>query len=342
MKTRRGKHLTYEERLSIERWYNRDKLTKVAIALLLDRTEKTIRNEIKRGMTKNLTSELKEIYVYSADISQKRYEFYLQGKGGELKIGNDYKLKTYIEKSIIVDKKSPEVIAYEIKSLEFTTELSARTIRNYIYKGSILDISTKQSIYNKKKKQKNPKKTVCSKVPPEKSIEYRPQEANTRDIYGHWEGDLVIGKKQRSSVLLTFTERKTREEIIIKLPNKESENVSKALDMLENKYKNKFYTKFKSITFDNGVEFRNWQSLEKSYKSNNKRTIIYYAHPYRSGERGSNENNNKLIRRFLPKGTNFDNISNEYIEYIQEWINNYPRLIFNYKTAKMMSEKNFC
>ena len=205
-----------------------------------------------------------------------------------------------------------------------------------------MDISRKQSIYHKKKKQKNPQKTVCSKVPPEKSIEYRPQVANTREIYGHWEGDLVIGKKQRSSVLLTFTERKTREEIIIKLPNKESENVAKALDMLEKKYKNKFYTKFKSITFDNGVEFRNWQSLEKSCKSNNKRTIIYYAHPYRSGERGSNENNNKLIRRFLPKGTNFDNISNEYIDYIQEWINNYPRMIFGYKTAKMMSEKNFC
>lgn len=153
---------------------------------------------------------------------------------------------------------------------------------------------------------------------------------------------MVIGKKQRSSVLLTFTERKTREEIIIKLPSKESENVSKALDILENRYKDKFYTKFKSITFDNGAEFRNWQSLEKSCKKDYKRTIIYYAHPYRSGERGSNENNNKLIRRFLPKGTNFDNISDEYIKYIQEWINNYPRLIFNYKTSKMMAEKNFC
>lgn len=146
MQTKKGKHLTYDERLSIERWYNRDKLTKVAIALLLDRTEKTIRNEIKRGMVKNLTSQLEEIYVYSADVSQQRYEFYLQGKGGELKIGNDYKLKTYIEKSIIVDKKSPEVIAYEIKSLEFTTELSARTIRNYIYKGYIRFINKNKYI----------------------------------------------------------------------------------------------------------------------------------------------------------------------------------------------------
>ena len=132
-KNKKGKHLKYSERQAIERWFNRDKRTKVEIAELLDRTEKTIRNEIKRGLVKNLTSEWEEILVYSADIAQQRYEYYLKAKGPKLKIDNDYELKEYVEKSIKEDKKSPEVIAKEIKKMNFKTQMCARTIRNNIY-----------------------------------------------------------------------------------------------------------------------------------------------------------------------------------------------------------------
>ena len=123
IKSRKGKHLEYSERLSIERWFNRDKRTKVEIGRLLDRTEKTIRNEIKRGLVKNLTTELIEIWVYSADVAQERYEYYLKAKGPKLKIDNDYELKEYVEKSIKEDKKSPEVIAEEIKEMQFKTKI---------------------------------------------------------------------------------------------------------------------------------------------------------------------------------------------------------------------------
>ena len=121
-KSKKGKHLEYNERQSIERWFNRDKRTKVEIAGLLDRTEKTIRNEIKRGLVKNLTTLLEEIWVYSADVAQQRYEYYLKAKGPNLKIDNDYELKEYVEKSIKEDKKSPEVIAEEIKEMNFKTK----------------------------------------------------------------------------------------------------------------------------------------------------------------------------------------------------------------------------
>ena len=94
-----------------------------------------------------------------------------------------------------------------------------------------------------------------------------------------------------------------------------------------------FYTKFKTITFDNGPEFRNWESLEKSYRRKKKRISVYYAHPYRSGERGSNENNNRLIRRFIPKGIDITPITEEYIQKIEDWINNLPRPMFGFKTA---------
>ena len=340
-KSRKGKHLEYSERQSIERWFNRDKRTKVEIAELLDRTEKTIRNEIKRGLVKNLTTELIEKWVYSADVAQQKYEYYLKAKGPKLKIDNDYELKEYVEKAIKEDKKSPEVIAKEIKTMNFKTKMCARTIRNNIYAGDIYDIKSSDMIYNKENKEKNKDKTICEKVPPEKSIDYRPEEANRREIYGHWEGDLVIGTKKRGSVLFTLTERKTREEIIVKIPGKKAEYVAKALDLIERKYKKIFYDKFKTITFDNGGEFRNWKALEKSYDNRRKkvRTQIYYAHPYRSGERGSNENANRLIRRFIPKGIDITPISEEFIQKIEDWINNYPRAMFNYKTTnEILSE----
>ena len=340
-KSKKGKHLEYSERQSIERWFNRDKRTKVEIAELLDRTEKTIRNEIKRGLVKNLTTELIEIWVYSADVAQQKYEYYLKAKGPKLKIDNDYELKEYVEKSIKEDKKSPEIIAKEIKKMNFKTKMCARTIRNNIYAGDIYDIKSTDMIYNKEYKDKNKEKRVCEKVPPEKSIDYRPEEANTREAYGHWEGDLVIETKKRGAVLFTLTERKTREEIIVKIPGKKAEYVAEALDLIERRYKKIFYTKFKTITFDNGGEFRNWKSLEKSYDNRRKtaRTQVYYAHPYRSGERGSNENANRLIRRFIPKGIDITPISEEYIQKIEDWINNYPRAMFNYKsTNEILSE----
>ena len=340
-KSRKGKHLEYSERQSIERWYNRDKRTKVEIATLLDRTEKTIRNEIKRGLVKNLTSELIEIWVYSADVAQERYEYYLKAKGPKLKIDNDYELKEYVEKSIKKDKKSPEVIAEEIKEMNFKTKMCARTIRNNIASGDIYDIAPKDMIYNKIYKEKNKSKKVCEKVPPEKSIEYRPEKANTREEYGHWEGDLVIGKRKKGAALFTLTERKTREEIIIKLESKEAREVAKALDILEKTYKKEFSNKFKTITFDNGPEFRKWKSLEKSYDNRKKkpRTQVYYAHPYCSGERGSNENGNRLIRRFIPKGTDITLISEKFIKYVENWINNYPRAMFNYKSTNQILGK---
>ena len=333
--SKKGKHLEYHERQSIERWWNKDHRTKVEIAELLDRNEKTIRNEIKRGLVKNLTTELEEIWVYSADVAQQRYNYYIHAKGPKLKIDNDYELKEYIEKSIKEDKKSPEVIAKEIKEKNFKTQMSARTIRNNIYAGDIYDIKSTDMIYKKEYKEKNKEKTVCGKVPAEKSIDFRPEEANDRSEYGHWEGDLVIGTKKKGAVLFTMTERKTREEIIVKIPGKKAEYVAKAIDKIEKRYKKEFYNKFKTITFDNGGEFRNWESLEKSYDKRRKatRTQVFYAHPYRSGERGSNENANRLIRRFIPKGIDITPISEEYIQKIEDWINNYPRAMFNYKST---------
>lgn len=335
----KNKHLKYEERLMIERWYNRDRKTKKEIANLLNKSERTIRREIKRGMVILKDSEWRDLLRYSADKSHALYNYNLEAKGPDLKIGNDYKLKYHIENEIINNKKSPEAIIAEIEhnNLQFKTKLTARTIRNNIKLGNVFNITEADLIYKKRKRNKNPKKFISNKTPPEKSIEFRPIKANNRAEYGHWEGDSVIGKRKGSGpILFTLTERMTREEIIIKVKSKTKESIVKAFNKLERKYNKSFYEKFKTITFDNGSEFNDYKGIEKSCLRKGLRTTIYYAHPYCSGERGSNENGNRLIRRWIPKGTDIGPISEKVIKEIEDWINNYPRGIFGYKSSNMI------
>jgi IS30 family transposase len=338
MKRKKFEHLNYEQRRLIEKWYNKDHKNKSEISRLLDKTRPNIVIEIKKGLTKNLTTELEEIWVYSADVAEEKYQYNLRAKGPELKIGNDYELVKYIENGIKKEKKSPEILVAEIerKGLKFKDKICPKTIRNTIKLGTVFDIKQKDMIYRKKWEYNNIDKRIFEKIPPEKSIEFRPEKIKMREEYGHWEGDLVIGTRKKGAVLFTLTERKTREEIIVKIPSKETVNIAKAFDSIERKYGNKFYEKFKTITFDNGVEFRGYKAIEKAKRRVGKRFQIYYAHPYCSGERGSNENNNRLIRRFIPKGTKIDDISDKYIKDIENWINNLPRPMFNFKTSLEM------
>ena len=333
------KHLNYVEKTQIERWYNIEKRPCSEIAKLLNKSVRTIQREIKRGLVENLTTLLEVKYVYSADVSEQKYRYNMTAKGPNIKLDANYKLVEYIEKGIKRDRKSPEILVAEIKRKkgEFGVIVCAKTIRNCIHK-RILNLTEKDMIYKKDYKEKNKEKIHCSKVPAEKSIDFRPQEANNRSEYGHWEGDLVVGKDGKGAALLTFTERKTREEIILKIPSKHAVNVAKSIDKLERKYKTEFKNKFKTITFANGGEFRDYKAIEKSYDKRKKevRLQVYYAHPYRSGERGSNENANRLIRRFIPKGTVITDISEEFIQQVEDWINNLLRPMFGYKSSLEM------
>ena len=331
------KHLTLAERTMIETWYNSDHKSKKEIAELLHKSERTIRREINRGKVIVKDYDWKDKEEYSAQVAQEKYEYEMTSKGPELKLDGDGELVKHIEKEIYENKKSPEVVSKQLSEYGFKMEISGRSIRNAIKSGLIFKrIKQGKIIYKKEYSNKNKEKRVSKMIPAEKSIEYRPKEANDRKIYGYWEGDLVVGKQGTKSVLFTLTERMTRQEIIMKLPNKETKTIAKALDKIERRYKKNFYKTFKSITFDNGVEFMGYEGIEKSCLRKKKRTEIYYAHPYCSGERGTNENNNRLIRRFIPKGTDITKIKVSKIKEIENWINNYPRAMFDYKSSNMI------
>ena len=281
---------------------------------------------------------------YRADIGQRDYKTKLKRKEHDLKIGKDRELEEQIRKKLLEDKFSPDAIIGGIneKGLVFEGMISTKTLYNYIDAGIFSGI-TNETLWEKRKRKKNKYRQVRRVSLTNrkgKSIEKRPEKANDRIEYGHWEGDCVKGPQGRTTSLFVLTERKSLEEIIIKIERTTQEEIKKAIDDLEKKYGSRFKLKFKSITFDNGVEFLNWKSLELSVLNpKKKRTVIYFAHAYSAWERGSNEVQNKMIRRFIPKGTDIHEIEEKEIENIQDWMNNYPRKKLGYKTAYQIAKE---
>ena len=300
--------------------------------------------EIKRGLVTRIGRELREYTVYRANAAQKDYESKAVNRERSLKIGKDRKLEAYIRKKILVDRYSPDVIIGEIqaKGIHFEGMICAKTLYNYIERGIFSGISN-AGLWEKRKTRRRYKqiRRIRKKYRMPKRIDGRPEEIDKRLEYGHWEGDSLKGplKKGRES-LFTLTERMTRKQIIIKVKNGRQSGIPASVNRLEEKYGEEFSSKFKTITFDNGVEFLDWESIERSViKEGTQRTQVYFAHPYSAWERGSNENHNRIIRRFIPKGRRIALVSEKEVKEIERWMNNYPRKILGYKTPnEMVSE----
>ena len=337
--TKKGKyqHLSEKERYKIETWVE-EKVSVREIAKSLKKHRATIYREIRRGRISRLQSDLSKKEEYRANVSQMRYKERVINRERALKIGKDREFEEYVRKKLLKEKMSPDVIIGQIKAkgIKFEGIVCTKTLYNYVDKGIFTGISNKDLLRKGKgEKQKYRRIRVSAKNRLGKSIEERPKEIEQRQEYGHWEGDCVVsGKDKGKAVLLTFSERKSREEKIYKLKRGTQEEVQKVMNKLEKEYGEEFKEKFKSVTFDNGSEFLDWESLEKSVlKAGKKRTQIYYAHPYSSWERGTNENQNGMIRRFIPKGSDISKVSEKEIKYIENRMNNYPRKILGYKTA---------
>ena len=333
------KHLTKADRIKIEALLKAGHSIK-EIADLLHVHRSTIYREVKRGIFTALNSDLTTEERYSPDIADDKYRENLKSKGGVLKIGNDIKLANYLEDKIINEDYSPAAVLGEIKAQvkegEFETTICVTTLYSYIDKGIFLRLTNKNLPVKKNKKRKyNKVDKQQTRAAAGTSIEKRPDELEERKEFGHWEMDSVIGKRGKSkNSLLVLTERKTRAEIIFKLPEHTAAEVVSAVDRLERKWGELFKQVFKTITVDNGSEFAYCEELERSIlKEGEQRTKLYYCHPYSSWERGTNEVTNKLVRRKIPKGENFDSKTDEEIQNIENWINNYPRRIHKYRTA---------
>lgn len=341
MARRRFKHLTKSDRLMIEKMLKQDH-SKKEIAAAVGVDESTIYRELKRGRYTHKNSDWTEEERYSPDIAHEKYRENLKAKGPDLKIDHDQKLADYIEKKIGEDGYSPEAVLGEIdrEGIEFDTHISKTTLYRYIDIGLFQTITNKDLPVKPRKKKKNKKVRKQARANAGESIEKRPEEINDREEFGHWEMDTVVGKRGESQhSLLVLTERKTRDEIIFLLMEHTTSQVVSKIDFLEEKWGDQFSLVFKTITVDNGTEFADCSGLERSVLGDGSRTKLYYCHPYSSYERGSNEVQNRLVRRKIPKGTNFDDKTEEDIQAVEDWINDYPRGIFGYETARMRFER---
>lgn len=336
-----GKHLTYSNRVLIEYMYNKQCKTIADIARHFKKHYNTIYREIQRGLTDQLDTNLIKYQIYSADVAQAVYDNNGHNKGRDIKLGNDYNTAHFIENCIKEKRYSPYAISFLLKQNKQYTYLCKSTIYSYIYK-YVLDIDSTDLLYKKIKRDKAIEKRRPSlKMLGAKTIDERPKEVSKRNTFGHWELDTVYsGKDKSKACLLVFTERLTRFEIIRKMPNRTAKSVVEAIDTLEKELKHrKFKSIFKTITADNGVEFSKYNEIEQSVLTTCARTQIYFCHAFCSSERGSNEKQNVLIRKYIPKGADIGNYTENQIAHIEMLINTYPRKLFNGLSSLEMLHK---
>ncbi|CQR26063.1 transposase [Streptococcus varani] len=298
------------------------------IARLLGRHRSTISREIKRGsvdQVQDKNGKPTSSSVYFADSGQRVYESNRQ-KCSYLKL-NDCSAK-FIEQlgyalkaKIRLHSVDSFVQTYKANHPEEVVP-STKTIYRYIKEGLLvikpIDLPKMVSIRKRSKPViKTNKKTLGQ------SIEERPECINDRSEFGHWEIDLVLGKKTKGeAVVLTLVERQTRYALGVKLEDKQSHTINCAVKQLTSQYP------IASITADNGSEFSLLSDLEA--------VDVYFAHPYSSHERGTNENFNGLLREYIPKGNSFNSLTSEELDNYITAINERPRRLLQYQSSKFL------
>lgn len=331
--------MTYKNRIKLETMFAL-KLSKREIAWQMNISLKTVYNEWNRGKYKHTLSDLTTEDRYSAELSQEKHDKNVSARGPVPKILKDKKLAKCIEEKVADEGLSPEaaveVLVQTGQMKNFSETVCTKTIYNSIDKGFFCRLTNKSLPVKRNKKKTKCKVHRVQRKCFGKSIEERPEDINTREEFGHVEMDSVIGQKgKQKSTMLTIFERKTRNVIIRKQPDKTAKAVVQTLDELERQFGDKFYQMFKTITVDNGSEFADSEGIERScIYPGMKRTKVYYCHPYSSYERGTNENGNRMIRRRVPKGVNFEIMTAKDIQEVEDWVNNYPRRMFGFRSSK--------
>lgn len=321
-------YMTHDERQKLEA-LRRARIPVAEIARQLGFCRQTIYNELKLGEYEHERDYFSETR-YSPDKAEQLHRYRQSNKGRNLKIDRDRRYADYLESKILHDRFSPAAALASARAAGFTTQICVTTLYSYIEKGVFLDLTNKDLWVKPKRRKKGkrpPRRIAHPNLP---SINDRPEHINRREEYGHWEMDLVVGKAGTKPVLLTLTERLSRQEIIIKLPDRRAETICRAFDRLERNTPD-FKSKFRSITTDNGMEFISYDRLRRSIHGD-VRFEIYYCHSYAAWEKGSNENHNRMIRRYIPKGTDLSKVTKKQIAAIQNWMNDYPREILGWLT----------
>lgn len=329
------RRMTWTDRLLLEKLYNKKKRPSFrAIAKELGFAHSSIYDEIQHGLYDHLDGDTwLTTRKYSAHIAQEHADWEATSKGTPIKLDARHDYAKQVSDQI-KQGRSPDQITGSLRKQGKWT-VSTPTLYRYIDKGYIPDITNNDLL--EKPQKKRPYHHVKAKRPPKgTSIEHRPEEVNSRTTFGHWEFDSVIGKaKGQRESLLVLTERLTRYEIIIRVLSKTAQATVNALRKTLTQFP---MGTFKTVTVDNGSEFQDCEGMEHD-QNGNKQLSVYYCHPYTSCERGSNERNNRVIRRYLPKGKSLRRVTQAQCSRIADSINDMPRKILNYDTARERFEQ---
>lgn len=302
-------HITSIERGEISA-YLQSGLSKAQIGCRLGRDRSSIGREISRNSVKG---------VYEPQRAQALYHKRRNECRPRRKLDH-MPLRRYLYDRI-TSGWTPETVAGCLP-MEFPDDPRMRISHEAIYQGIYRDermhflIKALPQARPKRRKRGQGKTRRGPSIPDRVGIEHRPQEVNERTRYGDWEGDLIVGAGQ-SGYALTLVERKSRLTMTRKLESKNSEQVA---DAIIDAFMDIPPSWIKTITFDNGTEFACHGRIARETGAD-----IYFATPYSSYQRGTNENTNGLIRRFLPKKMSFENITQERMNLIEEELNNRPR-----------------
>ena len=316
--------LTFAERVIIETLLAQ-KASILNIARQLGRNRTSIHKEVKKWV-------IKPTDKYNAELAQFCAKEYYLNKRNLDKINTFFKLKVFVYKGLLNDF-SPEQIAGSIKNLhpnDPIMSISHEAIYQHIYRHRQSRLGRKliKLLPYSHSKRRNKKRfgSKRSRIKDAVSIELRPNIQDRKQL-GHWEGDQIVGVGHKSAIA-TMVERKTRYTYIIFLKDRTSETMTKAVAETLN---NLIPEARKTMTYDNGMEMANHKWLTEHTGMD-----IYFAHPYSPWERGTNENTNGLIRRYFPKKTDFNNITEQQLKQAQNRLNNRPRKVLKYKTPAYM------
>jgi len=285
------------------------------IAKILNKDRSTIFRERKRNR--------KEDGKYHAGIAKRQTkERRIKANQRFRKIENNLPLKKKVV-GMLQKYWSPEEISGRLLN-----QIGKDSIYNFIYKKRPDLVKYLRCAKGKFRRRRGTGLRIKErkKMENKRNIANRPLVVEARERLGDWEGDTVVSGNNKSSVLLTTNERKSGYILISKIKRRKSELVLKET---KRRFKKIPKGKKKTITYDNGSEFAEYEMIEKETGMS-----VFFANPYHSWERGSNENTNGLIRQFFPKKTNFDNVSEKEIKRVERLLNNRPRKRLNYLTPK--------
>lgn len=339
------KHFTFEDRIRLEtldRTLYPGKRTPnfSELARRLDRHRSSVSREYRRATVTNKNTQLEQFPVYSATKGEAIARKAALNKGPRGQLTNT--IAADIADLIISESLSPYAALIRLGKAAQHPWLPCERTVYYAIDAGLLGVSRQQLPYKRAAKpQKKTGRRMAYTNARGRSITERPLEANDRKQYGHWEMDTVVGGSGTSpACLLVLTERMSRQEIIRKIPARTQDAVKRALNRLERAPENIFET-MKSLTCDNGCEFLNPAAIESSAIHRGNRCELFFAHPYTSCERGSNENANRIVRRFIPKGSDISMLSKKDIQKIEDWINELPRKILDGLSAEERIEEYF-